>query len=175
LDRLLTSAAGLYVAGVPVNWLAAFAGSGARRVDLPTYAFQRQRYWLTVPDADTTSTSSSTLDSEQSVLKLVCSETAAVLGKKDTDLIGADLATRMTETFKDLGFNSSMTVRLRNRLTAVAGVRLPATVAFSYPTPQALGRHIFSLLEPKVPETPEAAGEGRGDDELYELIDRGYV
>ncbi|MEN3357457.1 MAG: hypothetical protein V7637_1439 [Mycobacteriales bacterium] len=45
-DRFLTSAAAAYVAGVAVDWPAAFAGRPARRVDLPTYPFQRQRYWL---------------------------------------------------------------------------------------------------------------------------------
>ncbi|WP_345006497.1 polyketide synthase dehydratase domain-containing protein, partial [Streptosporangium album] len=43
LDRMLTSAAELSVRGAEVNWQSVLAGG--RRVDLPTYAFQHQRYW----------------------------------------------------------------------------------------------------------------------------------
>ncbi|MGF1428946.1 type I polyketide synthase [Kitasatospora sp. LaBMicrA B282] len=43
LTRFRTSAAELHVAGVPVAWP---FPAGARHVDLPTYAFQRERYWL---------------------------------------------------------------------------------------------------------------------------------
>ncbi|WP_290057984.1 type I polyketide synthase [Amycolatopsis solani] len=45
--RLLTSVAEAWVRGVRVDWTAAL--DGGRRVDLPTYAFQRDRYWLESP------------------------------------------------------------------------------------------------------------------------------
>ncbi|QLH24136.1 type I polyketide synthase [Streptomyces sp. Rer75] len=49
LDRFLTSLAEVWVQGVEVDWARAFENTGASRVDLPTYAFQRRRYWLEAP------------------------------------------------------------------------------------------------------------------------------
>jgi 4-hydroxyphenylalkanoate synthase len=44
---LMAAAGHLFAAGVRVDWPAVFAGSGGRRVELPTYAFQGRRFWST--------------------------------------------------------------------------------------------------------------------------------
>ncbi len=46
LGRFLRSVAELWVAGGVVDWQRVFAGSGGVRVGLPSYAFQRERFWL---------------------------------------------------------------------------------------------------------------------------------
>ena len=46
LYRFWLSAGQAHVAGVGVDWRSALAGFGGRRVDLPTYGFVRQRFWL---------------------------------------------------------------------------------------------------------------------------------
>ncbi|MFJ2771006.1 type I polyketide synthase [Streptomyces sp. NPDC087300] len=52
-ETLLTAVSQLHVAGAAVDWEAVYEGSGARQVDLPTYPFQRQRYWLDTPNTAT--------------------------------------------------------------------------------------------------------------------------
>ncbi|MFI9764396.1 SDR family NAD(P)-dependent oxidoreductase [Streptomyces sp. NPDC051963] len=58
LARIHRSAAEAFVAGAAVSWEAAFQGRPGRSVELPTYAFQRQRYWLNTPDETTAASTS---------------------------------------------------------------------------------------------------------------------
>ena len=49
-QQMLDSLARLYVKGEPVDWAALDAGTTRDRLPLPTYPFQRQRYWFSEAD-----------------------------------------------------------------------------------------------------------------------------
>ncbi|MFG3344562.1 SDR family NAD(P)-dependent oxidoreductase, partial [Streptomyces sp. NPDC048018] len=77
----------------------------------------------------------SELDRATAVRELVARVCAAVL-----HIEGGDLVTE--QAFKQLGFDSLTAVELRNRLNRETGLRLPSTLIFDHPTPDALATHI---------------------------------
>ncbi|WP_433677851.1 type I polyketide synthase [Nocardia sp. CA-119907] len=44
-EAVLAAVAAMHANGVQLDWEQVFAGTGARRIHLPTYAFQRSRHW----------------------------------------------------------------------------------------------------------------------------------
>ncbi|MFI1583927.1 type I polyketide synthase [Embleya sp. NPDC020630] len=148
--RFLTSLAEVHVRGVEVDWPRVFALREARTVALPTYAFQRERHWLTesavravAPDAEPAVTGptgvTAVIPAGPEMLGLVRSIVAVVLGYSGGDAVDPD------STFKDLGVDSLSSVELRDRLGAATGLVLPAGLLFGYPTVSELVAHLEAL------------------------------
>nr|WP_234366373.1 type I polyketide synthase [Streptomyces albireticuli] len=84
----------------------------------------------------------SPVERERALLELVRTEVAVVLGHPGPE------AVEPARAFGQLGFDSLSAVELRNRLQTAAGLRLPATLIFDYPTSHALAEYLDSLLAP---------------------------
>jgi acyl transferase domain-containing protein len=131
-QQMLLSLGELYVRGVQVDWTGFDQDYPRQRVELPTYPFQRQRYWLestTVEERETVSSDNSaksnslhTFVPPQNDLELQLSQIwEKVLGIQP---IG------VKHNFFELGGNSLLAVRLFTQIEEVFGKKLPLTTLF---------------------------------------------
>ncbi|MEU6625844.1 SDR family NAD(P)-dependent oxidoreductase [Streptomyces litmocidini] len=170
--RLLLAFGEAFCQGAEVDWSAVLP-AGTTRAELPTYAFQRRRHWITgqphaaralapaqrpaVPPEDTADAPEAEPNrtlTGPAALELVRAHTAAVLGYDSV----AEVEPR--RTFKELGIDSAMVVELRNRLVTATGRRLPTTVVYDHPSPAALA----DLLA-DAPQEAVTAPEARTDED----------
>jgi acyl transferase domain-containing protein/acyl carrier protein len=105
------------------------------------------------------------------LLDLVVSLVAAVLGRADRDELDEEIA------FKEIGFDSLSAVRLRNRLAAETGLRLPTTLVFDHPSPGAVADLLLTSLVPEpVEPSPDVTGvlAASSVTDVLDFIDREF-
>ncbi|GAA2816892.1 type I polyketide synthase [Crossiella cryophila] len=165
LSRFVRALGEAYIAGAAIDWQAVFAGTGARRIPLPGYAFQRERYWLdrewktprmtadgqALPAGGATSPAARlwalpTEERETELVDIIRSHVAVVLNHPGTEDVPLE------DTFRDQGLESLSAMQLRNRVTSATGIEFSLGDILNYPT-------VLDLAELAVEKLAEMAEE----------------
>ncbi|XXT16877.1 beta-ketoacyl synthase N-terminal-like domain-containing protein [Sorangium sp. So ce429] len=180
---LLQSLGALYAHGHPVDFRRLHP-HGGRCVSLPTYPWQRQRYWTQrdtsaardgapAPAAPRSAAASAeaamdgalvaqleaaTADGRRRLLaRWLQTSAARTLGLRDPEEVDPD------RRLGELGLDSLLSLELRGHIERSLGVRLSVNLLFAYPTLAALVEHALDVLQLPAPATSAASGpEGRG-------------
>lgn len=186
---VMTAAAQGFVSGMGLDWASVFSGYRPKRVELPTYAFQHQKFWLAPAPSVSDPTAAGQIGASDggaellassgfaarlagrsadeqlaAAIEVVCEHAAAVLGRDAAAGLDAGQA------FADSGFNSLSAVELRNRLTAVTAVTLPATAIFDHPTPTELAQYLITQIDGHGSSAAAAANPAERIDALTDLF-----
>lgn len=186
---VMTAAAQGFVSGMGLDWASVFSGYRPKRVELPTYAFQHQKFWLAPALSVSDPTAAGQIGASDggaellassgfaarlagrsadeqlaAAIEVVCEHAAAVLGRDGAAGLDAGQA------FADSGFNSLSAVELRNRLTAVTAVTLPATAIFDHPTPTELAQYLITQIDGHGSSAAAAANPAERIDALTDLF-----
>lgn len=186
---VMTAAAQGFVSGMGLDWASVFSGYRPKRVELPTYAFQHQKFWLAPAPSVSDPTAAGQIGASDggaellassgfaarlagrsadeqlaAAIEVVCEHAAAVLGRDGAAGLDAGQA------FVDSGFNSLSAVELRNRLTAVTAVTLPATAIFDHPTPTELAQYLITQIDGHGSSAAAAANPAERIDALTDVF-----
>ncbi|MFH8474154.1 type I polyketide synthase [Streptomyces sp. NPDC018000] len=168
---LLAGVGLLHAAGAGLDWQTLYEDSGARAVDLPTYAFQHRRYWTASPalfggavtdglepaavseppDALAAGRLRARLDElpeperEKVLTEVVVEHVAAVLGHDSAGELDPERG------FLEVGVDSLSAMELRKNLQRATGLEVPAAAVFDLGTPARLAAHLATELRSAPP------------------------
>jgi type I polyketide synthase AVES len=198
-ESTMTAVAHAHVRGVTVSWEAVFADTGGHRIELPTYVFQRRRYWpeSSAPigsagrarpaEASGPATTQPVADDGPARLRerldrlgeaerdailreLVAQQAAAALGHASTGEIESSVG------LAELGIDSLTAAELAGGLQAATGLAVASTVVFEHPTLDALAAHLRTELDVSQRTTNATAStHGRTQDGLLGSLARHAV
>ena len=160
-ESLLSALGSLWLAGAQPDWQALYSGERRFRVPLPTYPFERKRFWIDTAEAKDSSareeicsqeepatmnalgSSAGAADSNSRVESLRSALTQMFAELSGTSLTSEDAATG----FLELGFDSLFLTQVSIALQSRFGVKISFRQLLSeFPTVDALARRLDAIL-----------------------------
>ncbi|MGA3025704.1 MAG: amino acid adenylation domain-containing protein [Bryobacteraceae bacterium] len=163
IAALLSALGRLWQYGNEPDWNEMYRGQRRKRVSLPSYPFERKRYWIDPPQVQ-----AETETEKKQVMEVPGAKTANRAGRQDRlrsellslleELSGLELnADSMGTTFLDLGFDSLFLTQVTQSLESKYGVKIRfAQLLDDLSTLQQLAAHLDSVLPPDVVAEPAA-------------------
>jgi len=171
ISFLLGTLGKVWLAGVQVDWQGIYSGKNYRRVPLPTYPFERQRYWIERPTyepavrsqhklldrqdlpqafATTQSTQRERASDGEAIKARASLRNVYVAPANDTEqtisriwweLLGLENL-GVHDSFLEVGGDSLLAVQMLTRLRQVFEIELPLHVIFERPTVAAIAEAV---------------------------------
>ncbi|HEX3555525.1 MAG TPA: MupA/Atu3671 family FMN-dependent luciferase-like monooxygenase [Thermoanaerobaculia bacterium] len=181
-DRALLTALGtLWQAGAAIDWAAVRRDRPGRRVPLPTYPFERQRYWIdvepTAPDPQVQAPPSG-LAPPPAATGPAGAEPTTDVEREIADLLRELLGVAsigIHDNILALGVHSLLAVQLVNRLRGRYQIEIPLATVFEAPTVATLAWRVVMAQLGTSAEDPELEAmlreiEGLSDSELRSAL-----
>ena len=168
-QQMLQSLGELYLSGISLDWAGIEQGKQSNKVSLPTYPFQRSRYWvnlkgetvpLSVVSEETAKTPPRNPQLTQTLAQTAADQRLTFLIEHLQREVSAILGLAPSQTplpeqgFFQLGMDSLMAIELKNRLEFQLEKRLPKTVTFNYPSISALANYLIDQIFVEKLSTP---------------------
>jgi acyl transferase domain-containing protein/thioesterase domain-containing protein/acyl carrier protein len=151
---ILNTLGRLWLAGLPINWANFYAGQPRYRIPLPTYPYERQRYWVE-PLAPSPIAAQSGIDKPSEPLLPLRrseqkSETAYLVARRHCEAEMIDIWSQIlgvkqigiNDDFFKLGGDSLVAVRVIAQINDTFQVDWPSSILLQHPTIAALSQLI---------------------------------
>jgi phthiocerol/phenolphthiocerol synthesis type-I polyketide synthase E len=177
VEVLLGALGRAWAAGAEVDWRAVHGGEARRRVPLPTYPFERKRFWIDrapqsafVAAAATAAAEAVEADAAGDDPRAGWSATERAVGRVWETLFGA--APGLHEDFFEAGGDSLMATQLVARIRAELGAEIGVRAVFDAPTVAALAAAVDGPAADGL-DALLAGVEDLSDDEVEALLAAG--
>jgi amino acid adenylation domain-containing protein/FkbM family methyltransferase len=144
LDVLLGALGRLWLSGAEIDWAAVHSGERRRRIPLPSYPFERRRYWIEGVEGVKAQVESRPEEPVPALPAGPRTPMEEIVARVWCELLGLD-GVELHDDFFEIGGSSLMGLQMSSRLRRALGMSLPADLLLEAPTVSAMAKRLAAV------------------------------